>query len=277
MKNKPCKHPGSDDFSEENRILEIKKLVTGYRTGKKITSRVTGEFSHTIERGAFIAVIGPNGCGKTTLLKTIAGMLVPVSGSVTSFSGGRETPVSQMDAKELARKRAVVLSKPPETGMMSVKEIVSLGRAPYTGWQGKLENPDKAMVGEALALTGTERLSGRIFSKLSDGEKQKVMTARAIAQDTPLVFLDEPTAFLDLPSRIGLYETLSEIREKKKTTIILTTHDLGPALIHSDSIWILDRDGNIFPSVPPGKGGNSTEEIIEKVFGITPGYLSLLK
>ncbi|MDX9801950.1 MAG: ABC transporter ATP-binding protein [Spirochaetia bacterium] len=230
-------------------ILEISNLATGYKTGKTLR-QVTRLFSTSISKGKIISLIGPNGCGKTTLLKTISGMIKPLSGTVFYSGGGITDDISKMSSAELASRRALVLTKPPEPGMMSVSEIVSLGRAPHTNWKGKLSEKDKEAIHNSLAITGSSPLSERIFRTLSDGEKQKVMLSRALAQDTPLIFLDEPAAFLDLPSRMELAGLLAGIRDKGEKTLLITTHDIDFALKYSDIMWIIDSKGAVYDGLP---------------------------
>jgi len=243
-------------------LLELKNLATGYRSGR-ISKEVTKSFTTSVSEGNIICLIGPNGSGKTTLLKTISGMIKPLSGTVLYAGGEKSGDISKMSAGELAYRRAVVLTKTPEPGMMSVSEIVSLGRAPHTDWKGKLSAVDREAVKNSLEITVSAPLSNRIFRTLSDGEKQKVMISRALAQDTPLIFFDEPAAFLDLPSRMELSWLLTGIRDKGGKTLVITTHDIDFALKYSDLIWIIDSEGRVYNGLPDNLAAGG---IIGRVF-----------
>ncbi len=242
-------------------LISAENLVTGYKTGKNART-VTSSFTSSFGAGIIISIIGPNGCGKTTLIKTLSGMIRPLSGNI--LFGEERRDIARMGAKELAGKRSVVLSKPPDTAMLSVFDIVSFGRAPHTGWEGHLSETDMGSINDSLTLTGTIGLSERLFRRLSDGEKQKVMIARALAQDTPVIFFDEPSAFLDLPSRLELSECLCSIRKEKGKLLAITTHDLDFALKHSDQLLLIDSGGAIHQGTPEQLAGSG---MIGKVFG----------
>ncbi|MCL2792518.1 MAG: ABC transporter ATP-binding protein [Spirochaetaceae bacterium] len=238
------------------KILEAKNLTTGYKTKK-----ITNDFSFSINTNSITVIIGPNGSGKTTLLKTISGIIKPISGDI--FYLLNNTNIEDMDAITFAKARSVVLSKPPETGMLTVFEVISLGRFPYTGWKGKFSDQDYFETERALEEIGITALSNRIFRTLSDGEKQKVMIARALAQNTPLIFFDEPSAFLDLPSKIELSKLIADISKNK--TIISTTHDIDFALNYANELWVIDRDGTTHTGAPEKLYGT-----IENIFKIMP-------
>ena len=261
-------------MTDKQIILEAKNIVTGYKNNKSI-KKVTNDFSFSVNRNSITTIIGPNGSGKTTLLKTISGIIKPLSGNIFySLNTCTGTPMhdpcsltgalnsEKMDAVAFAKARSVVLSKSPETGMLTVFEIISLGRFPYIGWKGKFTEQDYIETEKALAEIGIEYLSNRIFKTLSDGEKQKVMIARALAQNTPLIFFDEPSAFLDLPSKIELSKLIADISKNK--TIMITTHDIDFALNYSNELWIIDIDGNIHAGTP-----EKLCKVIENIFKIT--------
>ncbi|MCL2706140.1 MAG: ABC transporter ATP-binding protein [Spirochaetaceae bacterium] len=261
-------------MTDKEIILEANNIVTGYKNSKS-TNKVTNDFSFSINKNSITVIIGPNGSGKTTLLKTISGIIKPLSGDIfyllnTCTGRPMHDPCSltgalnsdKMDAVAFAKARSVVLSKSPETGMLTVFEIISLGRFPYTGWKGNFSEQDHYEAEKALREIGIESLSKRIFKTLSDGEKQKVMIARALAQNTPLIFFDEPAAFLDLPSKVELSKLIADISKNK--TVIITTHDIDFALNYSDELWIIDRDGTIHAGTP-----EKLFKVIENIFKIT--------
>lgn len=183
---------------------------------------VAEDLTATVAEGRLTCLVGRNGTGKSTLLRTLAGMLPLRGGRVTLL--GRDT--AAMARGEWARLVSVVLTAAPATVRVTVREMVALGRSPYTGFWGALRAEDRRAVDEALSLAGAMPLAGRLMTELSDGERQKVMVARALAQQTPVVLLDEPTAFLDYPSREALMRLLRTLAEEQHKTILLSTHDI---------------------------------------------------
>lgn len=199
----------------EHRItVETRDLTTGYRrhSGNRI---VTGHISASLRSGELTCLLGPNGAGKSTLLKTLSGFLPPVSGSVEVC--GR--PLREYTDRELARLLGVVLTERPVLDNMTVTELVMLGRSPYTGFWGRGNAEDKAIVDESLELVGISRMAKRLVTTLSDGERQKAMIAKALAQATPIIFLDEPTAFLDYPSKVEMMRLLHRLAHTHDKTI----------------------------------------------------------
>lgn len=222
----------------EHRItVETRDLTTGYRrhSGNRI---VTGHISASLRSGELTCLLGPNGAGKSTLLKTLSGFLPPVGGSVEVC--GR--PLRDYPDRELARLLGVVLTERPVLDNMTVTELVMLGRSPYTGFWGRGNAEDKAIVNESLELVGISRMAKRLVTTLSDGERQKAMIAKALAQATPIIFLDEPTAFLDYPSKVEMMRLLHRLAHTHDKTIFLSTHDLDLALQLSDKIWLVAKD-----------------------------------
>ena len=191
------------------------------------------------------ALIGRNGSGKSTLLKTICGLNENYTGDILiSKENLRSIP-----RHKLARKIAYVNTHRPRLGNLKCKEVVALGRSPYTGWNGKLSHKDWDFVDKAIEMVGMASYGNRYFNSLSDGESQKIMIARAIAQDTEIIILDEPTSFLDLPTRFDLVEILKNLTKEKEKTIIFSTHELDIAIHISDYMAIMDnRDLIILPS-----------------------------
>lgn len=178
----------------------LREVSTGYPDRKNKFKIITSGLNATLRSRELTCLLGPNGAGKSTLLRTLAGFLAPVSGNIEI--NGR--PIASFTSEELARRISVVLTERLAVPNMSVAQMVGLGRSPYTDFWGRLRDADIEAVKEAMSLTGIEHLSERTVGTLSDGERQKVMIAKALAQETPVIFLDEPTAFLDYPSKVEM-------------------------------------------------------------------------
>lgn len=221
---------------EGKETVKVIDLTTGYRNSKG-EKCVTGNLSASLRAGELTCLLGPNGAGKSTLLRTLAGFQKPLSGKV--FLEGRE--LRDYSGNELARTVSVVLTERPTLENMDVETLVGLGRAPYTGFWGKLGEEDKEAVESAISLIGIESLLGRMVQSLSDGERQKVMIAKALAQATDVIFLDEPTAFLDYPSKVEIMLLLHTLAQERGKTVFLSTHDLELALQMSDRLWLMDK------------------------------------
>ena len=189
----------------------------------------------TIEAGRLTCLVGRNGVGKSTLLRTIAGLQPPLSGTVSI--GGED--ISRLSPSRRAKKVSIVLTRQPESGSLTVAEAVALGRMPYTNFWGTLTAEDRRIVEEAMRLTDITSLAHKRLARLSDGERQKAMIARAIAQQTPVILLDEPTAFLDHPSKESLFELLTRLAHEHGKTILLSTHDLELANRFADRMLTL--------------------------------------
>lgn len=210
-------------------ILHTDKLVAGHR-GKALFTGVDLHYAG----GALIALVGVNGSGKSTLLRCLAGAHPPISGTVQV--NGRS--IHALDARERARAVSVVM--PGRTAVaLDVRSLVSLGRQPWTGYFGGLRSADRDAVDAALEATGTAHLAQRAIHGLSDGEHQLVTIARAIAQDTPIVLLDEPTAFLDVVNRIVVVRRLAQLAHDLGRIILFSTHDLHVAVDHADELLLL--------------------------------------
>ncbi|QBX38380.1 ABC transporter ATP-binding protein [Brevundimonas sp. S30B] len=199
-----------------------------------------------VEPGEFICLLGRNGQGKSTLLRTLAGFIPAVEGE--ACLDGR--PVRRWPAAERARKVAVVLTDRPQVGSLRVHELVEMGRQPYTGWMGSLSDEDHEICDDVLKQVDGEQLRDRFVDSLSDGERQRVMIARALAQRPQVMLLDEITAFLDLPSRVTITATLRRIARETDVSIILSSHDLELSLNAADRIWLLPGDGRFVDGAP---------------------------
>ncbi len=189
-----------------------------------------------IEKGCLTALIGRNGTGKSTLLRAIAGLNRHYSGRI--MLDGRNA--ADMRAAEMARRLAFVTTERIRIANLRCEQVVALGRAPYTDWIGRMQDADREIVLRSLASVGMEDYAGRTMDKMSDGECQRVMIARALAQSTPVILLDEPTSFLDLPSRYELCTLLARLAHDEGKCILFSTHELDIALSTADAIALID-------------------------------------
>ena len=225
--------------------IRLDGLSIGY-TAKHSVKVVAEGISETISSGELTCLIGENGAGKSTLLRTLSGFLPPLSGEIhimgKTLKSYRET--------ELAKVIGVVLTEKSNVQNMTVEELVGMGRSPYTGFWGRLRAEDHAKVAEAIDLVGIAELSDRLVQTLSDGERQKVMIAKALAQETPIIFLDEPTAFLDYPSKVEILKLLHKLSSEAGKTIFLSTHDLELALRVADKVWLMTRQDRLKTGLP---------------------------
>ncbi|MBR4802894.1 MAG: ABC transporter ATP-binding protein [Bacteroidales bacterium] len=227
-------------MSGNKETIRLENLVIGYET-----KTVAEGINAFLNSGELTCLIGPNGAGKSTLMRTICAFQKKLGGSI--FIEGRE--LSDYPDKDLARKIGVVLTHRPQIQNMSVEELVALGRSPYTGFFGRLSEEDKRIIAESINLIGITSLKDRMIQNLSDGERQKVMIAKAIAQQTPLICLDEPTAFLDFPSKIETMQLLKKLCREQGKTIFLSTHDLELTLQIADRIFLM-QNGTITSGTP---------------------------
>ena len=186
-------------------------------------------------RGQTVCLIGPNGAGKSTILRTLAGLLAPVSGTV--YLGG--TDIHRLRPNDKARRMAVVLTDRLRMSMTTAAEVAAMGRLPYTGFIGRLSPEDSRIVAEALAAVGAADLSNRFYSSLSDGEKQKVLLARALAQQPELIILDEPTSHLDIKHKVELVRILSGLSRNQGLTVVLSLHDLDIAVKSCQTVLLI--------------------------------------
>ncbi|MCB2209137.1 MAG: ABC transporter ATP-binding protein [Bacteroidetes bacterium] len=227
-------------------LLEIKKLETGFELSRKKSLSLHKALDFELIEGQFVSLLGPNGAGKSTFLRTLLGFQNALSGEVL-YDG---ISSHDMEVKELAKKVAVVLTDKIDESFLTVNEIVSTGRYPYTGFSGRLTDEDRILINDALNLVGMLPFSERSFQQLSDGEKQKVLIARALAQQTPLIFLDEPVAFIDAPGKVEIMELLKHLSHTHQKGILAATHDLEAAIRFSDQLWLLGKDGKVAKGNP---------------------------
>ncbi len=224
-------------------ILKTSSLSIGY--DKKT---VVSDINVTLNEGDIIALVGPNGAGKSTLFKTFSTHIKPVGGKIELF--GKD--LMSYTPKERAKMLGIVLTERPDDMFLKVSDVVAAGRYPYTGMFGKLNENDEKEIKVSLELVGVNNLTDRVFNTLSDGEKQKVMIAKAIAQNTPVIMLDEPTAFLDYPSKIELFSLLKKLAKEQKKAILFSSHDLELLLRYTDNLWIIAKN-------KPFVAGNSAD------------------
>lgn len=220
--------------SNSNIILEGKNLHLGYRKGKEIFE-VTSDISFSLRKGELTCLLGPNGVGKSTLLKAILGQNPPLEGELRF----QDKPITEFDRQALSKKISVVLTDKITSGNLTVGQLVALGRIPHTGWLGKLQYKDRAKVEQAIQATKIGYLHDRRMSELSDGQLQKVMIARALAQDGDLLILDEPTAHLDLINRFEIMHLLKDIAHRQGKSVLVVTHDLEIAIETADQFWLM--------------------------------------
>lgn len=216
-------------------MMIIKNLTLSYSADKILLRN----FSKELSAGSFIALVGRNGVGKSTLLRALAGVSRCAGGDVLYG----EKSLYQMRNSELSRTIALVTTEIVQSPNLKVEDVIEMGRAPYTNWSGSLDKEDKDVVNQAIETAGISYLSGKEIDRLSDGERQRVMIARAIAQQTPVILLDEPSAFLDLPNRYQIVMLLAEIAQSEGKIIIFSTHDLQVALRFASEIWIMTPKG----------------------------------
>lgn len=194
------------------------------------------EVEATIEKGKLTALIGRNGTGKSTLLRAIAGLCRRYTGRI--MLDGRNA--ADMRAAELARRLAFVTTERPRIANLKCEQVVAIGRAPYTDWLGRMQEADREIVRRSLASVGMEEYADRTMDRMSDGECQRIMIARALAQSTPVILLDEPTSFLDIPNRRELCTLLARLAHDEGKCILFSTHELDIALSTADAIALID-------------------------------------
>ncbi len=225
--------------------IQIEDLAIGYRS-KQGVHKVAEHIRTSLYSGELTCLLGANGVGKSTLLRTLSGFQPALGGHISVL--GRE--LGSYTDKELSTIVGLVLTEKCAVRHMSVRELVGMGRSPYTGFWGRLSDDDHEKVEWAIRSVGIVPLGGRMVHTLSDGERQKVMIAKALAQETPVIYLDEPTAFLDFPSKVEMMQLLHSLTRRTGKTIFMSTHDLELALQIADRIWLMDREKGIRTGVP---------------------------
>jgi iron complex transport system ATP-binding protein len=216
-------------------ILQTQNLSIGY-TFKATTKTVASEISIQLEQGKLIGLVGANGIGKSTLLRTLTGIQKPLSGTVLL----NEKAIDTFEPLDLAQQISVVLTEKLPPSNLTVYELIALGRQPYTNWLGKLTDEDKIQIDKAIVLTEIPHLIHQKHHEISDGQLQKVLIARALAQDTTLIVLDEPTTHLDLLHKVSLFKLLKKLTAETQKCILFSTHDIDLAIQLSDEMIVMD-------------------------------------
>jgi len=222
----------------EEKIIALNNATIGYKAKTHSVNVVKSGISVYALKGELVALIGGNGVGKSTLLRTIAGFQPSMGGDVLI----RGKQVNAYREKELALIMSFVSTEIIRVPNLSVFDLVSLGRYPHTNWFGKLLDEDRAIVEEAIKSVGLKGYENRMVNCISDGERQKAMIARTLAQNTDVIVLDEPTAFLDLSNKYEIVHILHELASEKGKTILFSTHDLTTAIAESDRMWVMLND-----------------------------------
>jgi iron complex transport system ATP-binding protein len=220
-----------------NIVLQTRNLSIGY-SSKKSEKRLLESINLDIQKGEFIALLGKNGAGKSTLLRTLSKVQNKLAGDILI----NQKKLDEYSQHELAKVMSVVLTERLPESQLTVFEIVALGRQPYTNWLDKLSKDDIKKVLHALELTNVAHLKDRPFYKLSDGQLQRVLIARALAQDTEIIILDEPTAHLDIHHTYKIFSLLQELVKTTSKTIIISTHEVNLALKLADSFVLIAND-----------------------------------
>ncbi|MDR8391809.1 ABC transporter ATP-binding protein [Aliifodinibius sp. S!AR15-10] len=239
-------------------ILQTENLKIGYN-GRKRATVVAENLDLNLQKGELIGLLGPNGSGKSTLIRTLARMQKPLSGSIHL----EDEDIVTLPVKDVAKKVSTVLTDRIRIGNLTVYNLIAFGRSPYTGMMGRLRQKDREIVNWAVESVGLTEFVDRDILKLSDGERQKVMIARALAQDTPVILLDEPTAHLDLPNRVEIVRLLRKLAHDTGKAILMSTHELDLALKASDRVWLMNMQKDLCSGTPEDLVLNGT---FEKVF-----------
>ena len=221
-------------------ILRTTNLSVGY-TNKNKHKVIRNQLNLSVFPSDLIAIIGPNGCGKSTLLRTLAGLQIPLGGEIFI----EEEILKKKSYKEKAKLISVVLTDRIQVSGLTVYELIAMGRYPHTNWMSKLSSMDEEKIKDAISLIDLNGFENRNISELSDGEKQRVMIAKALVQDTPLLFLDEPTAHLDLNNRIEVLSLLQKIAKQTQKAVLFSTHELDLALKLANRIWLPAKESNL--------------------------------
>lgn len=242
-------------------ILQTHDMAVGFVQGGKRTTLLKG-LNLKLNQGSLVALLGRNGAGKSTLIRAITCDNAPIEGSV-EIDGN---PASEITKHQLSRLVALVATERIMGGAFTISELVALGRQPHTGFLGRLSKHDKEIVNQCLEAVGISHKAQQHVASLSDGERQKAMIAKALAQETPIIVLDEPTAFLDVASRIETMQLLHKLAHEQNKAVLLSSHDISQSLLLADELWVITSDHEVITG--------STEAVVmsgamERVFGDT--------
>ncbi len=227
-------------------VLATEDLSIGYAPRRGPRRVIAADLNLALHAGEVVCLLGPNGVGKSTLLRTLVGMQPPLGGRVLLDGADLAT----LSPREVARRLSVVLTERIEVGQLTAYALVALGRHPHTDWTGRLTPRDEEVARWALEAVDAVSLAGRLVHELSDGERQRVMVARALAQEPLVMILDEPTAFLDLPRRVEMMGLLRRLARETNRALLLSTHDLDLALRSADVLWLLAPEGVMRTGAP---------------------------
>lgn len=244
-------------------ILSTQNLSIGYRDGQPVRRHI----SVSLAPGTLTCLVGRNGAGKSTLLRTVCGFLAPKTGEV--ILKGR--PLAEYSQKELSRTLGVVLTEIiSEIHYLTVQQTVEMGRYPYCDCFARLDEKDHEQVRRALETAGIADLADRSMARISDGQRQKVMIAKALAQDTDIIVLDEPLSFLDMAARVEIMTVLRRLAHENGKALVLSTHDIDLAFAFADAMWVMDTTGNVFQVQAPWKDKSG---LADSVFGAQSGLI----
>lgn len=240
-------------------ILTTHDLAVGFCQGKKRNILISG-LNLELDCGTLVALLGKNGAGKSTLLRALTADTLPMDGQVM-INGKQSSTISK---HELSRLVALVATGRIMGGAFTVRELVALGRQPHTGFLGRLSSRDWEVVDRCIEAVGITHKSNQHIAQLSDGERQKTMIAKALAQETPIIVLDEPTAFLDVASRIDTMKLLHKLAHEQKKAVLLSSHDISQSLLLADELWVITESREVITG--------TTEQVVmsgamDKVFG----------
>lgn len=245
-------------MTEKRVTVAAEALSIGYGKGRSAVCVAAG-IGFSLYEGELVLLLGRNGIGKSTLLRTLSAMQPPLSGLVTVC--GHD--ISRVSLRRLSVLVSVVLTDKTFAGGLRTDEVVSLGRYPFTGFMGRLSDADRKAVHEALSAVGMLHKERDYFSRLSDGEKQKVMAAKALAQESDVIILDEPTAFLDLPSRLEMLSLMRRLAAEKNKTVLFSTHDIEQSLPYADRLLLFSPGGLCCRTVHEAVESGALEEIFD--------------
>ena len=252
-------------MDKDRAVIRTEHLDSGY--GRMV---VVADAEISVKRGGILVLIGPNGAGKSTVLRTIAGQLEAIGGTV--YIDGSER--SSLQASEIARKQAVMLTDRKPAERMTCEEVVSLGRYPYTGKLGILSEEDRRIVRDSMELVHISELADREYDAVSDGQRQRVLLARAICQEPEIMILDEPTSYLDIRHKLEFIDILKTLVRDRKIGVIMSMHELELAYITADEILCIDSEGGICMSGRPDEV--FSDRRLSSLYGLEEGRLSRL-